>query len=223
MPIRVAIVEDDAAVREGLGFLLTESPGVECVASCQTGEEALSVIPHCGADVVLMDVALPGISGIDCIRQLKALMPRLQIMMLTVFEDPDRIFRSLAAGASGYLVKKTPPTKLLQAIRDLHNGNSPMSGQIARRVIEAFQEPQIQADNLSARERQILDFLVRGQTYKEISVTLGIGIETVRTHIRRIYEKLHVSSKIEALLKVFPPRRLSEPPPDASNGLDWQV
>ena len=206
MPIKVAIVEDDAAVCEGLAFLINEARGFECVAACHTAEEALVRIPRCDPDVVLMDIELPGMSGIDCIQRLKVECPRAQIMMLTVFDNPDRIFGSLAAGACGYLVKKTPPAKLLQAIRDLHMGGSPMSSAIARRVIETFREPQIEADNLSPRERQVLDYIVRGYSYTESATELKVAPNTVRAHVRNVYEKLQVHSRVEAILKVFPRR-----------------
>lgn len=169
------------------------------------------MLPSRRPDVVLMDIGLPGMSGIDCIRQLKETFPRCQIMMLTVFEDHDRIYESLLAGASGYLVKKTPPAKLLEAIRDVHAGGSPMSNQIARRVVEAFRasgssgsKDTSRLDALSTREQEILACLSQGLLYKEIAARLGISIETVRTHIRNVYQKLQVRSRTEALLKAFP-------------------
>jgi DNA-binding NarL/FixJ family response regulator len=207
MSIRVAIVEDQREVREGLSFLISESSGFVCVAQCASAEEALEVIPSKAPDVILMDVQLPGMSGVDCIQELKAELPRSQIMMLTIFEDPERIFGSLKAGATGYLVKKTPPDKLLQAIKDLHQGGSPMSGQIARQVIDSFRQSPVtvsdRVSNLTEREGQILDQLVRGYSYKEIAALLGISVETVRTHIRNIYEKLHVKSRHEISFKLL--------------------
>lgn len=205
MPIKVAIVEDDAQIREGLAFLISNSGGLKCVGTYPNAETALEHIPAQHPDVVLMDVQLPGMSGIECISRLKSKMPGLQIMMLTVFDDPDRIFRSLKAGASGYLVKKTPPAQLVEAIRDLHRGGSPMSGQIARRVVELFQQPLPGTEKLTGREREILDFLTRGFLYKEIALETGISVETVRTHIRNIYQKLHVRTRTEAILKTLPP------------------
>lgn len=207
MPIKVAIVEDDAQIREGLAFLISNSGGLKCVGKYQNAETALERIPAQNPDVVLMDVQLPGMSGIECIGRLKAKMPALQIMMLTVFDDPDRIFRSLKAGASGYLVKKTPPAQLVEAIRDLHRGGSPMSGQIARRVVEVFQQPVVGTEKLTGREREILNFLMRGFLYKEIALETGISVETVRTHIRNIYQKLHVRTRTEAILKTLPAGR----------------
>ena len=204
MPIKVAIVEDDVVACEGLAFLISDAAGFDCVAHCHTAENALDILPSSGAEVVLMDVDLPGMSGIECIHKLKTEAPAIQIMMLTVFEDPDRIFASLAAGATGYLVKKTATERILQAIRELHDGGSPMSSQIARRVIEAFRTPAIEAENLSSRQRQTLDLLVRGFSYREIASSMDITIATVRTHIRNIYERLHVHSRAQAISKLFP-------------------
>jgi DNA-binding NarL/FixJ family response regulator len=205
-PIRLAIVEDDHEVREALAHLFGTSPRYVCVAECPSAEDALARLPTLQLDVVLMDIQLPGMSGIDCIRELKRLRPATQIMMLTVFEDHDRIFQSLAAGASGYLLKQTPPQRLLEAITDLHHGGSPMSTQIARRVVEAFQ-PRQSADSaaaqLSPRENEIIQLLAHGHLYKEIADRLSLSVETVRTHIRNIYQKLHVHGRTEAINKVF--------------------
>jgi DNA-binding NarL/FixJ family response regulator len=157
-------------------------------------------------DVVLMDIDSPGMSGIECIRLLKQRQPNLQIMMLTVFEDHDRIFQSLSAGASGYLLKQTPPDKLLEAIAELHRGGAPMSTQIARRAVEVFQQSrpgQSTTENLSPRETEIINLLGKGFLYKEIAAQLGISVETVRTHIHHTYEKLHVRTRTEAVMKVF--------------------
>ena len=204
--ITVAIVEDDRAIREGLAYLIQRSPGFQCIAAYADAEEAVVGLPERQPDVVLMDIQLPGMSGIECIRRLKQQYPAMQIMMLTVLEDHDRIFQSLAAGASGYLLKKTPPVKLLDAIRDLHAGGSPMSNQIARRVVQAFHMPAPVAkpsENLSTREHEILGHLAQGLLYKEIADRLDISIETVRTHVRNIYQKLHVRSRTQAVLKMF--------------------
>jgi len=206
MPIKVAIVDDDREVREGLGFLIDASPGFQCVARCRTAEEALEEVPRQQPDVVLMDIGLPGISGIDCVRQLRVKAPSAQITMLTAIEEPDKLFRSLAAGAKGYLVKSEDLGKVLEAIQDLHAGGSPMSSQIARRVVETFQEPKLAkgaADVLSKREREIIQFLKQGLIYKEIAEKTGISVETVRTHIRNIYDKLEVRSRTEAINKAF--------------------
>jgi DNA-binding NarL/FixJ family response regulator len=200
-------VEDQLSIRGGRAFLIKQSPGFQCAAAWATGEEALRVIPETKPDVVLMDIGLPGMSGIDCIRLLKVRSPRTQIMMLTVFEDHDRIFKSLQAGATGYLLKKEPPDQLLKSIEDLHAGGSPMSNQIARRVVEEFQSPTDTAqtfESLSKREQEILTHLARGFLYKEIAANLGISLDTVRTHIRHIYEKLQVRSRTQAVNKAFP-------------------
>lgn len=205
--IKVALVEDNPDEREALSYILKGSPGFQCVGTFSTGEEALARIPGLCPNVVLMDIHLPGISGIECIRALKAKAPALRIMMLTVFEDHDRIFQSLRAGASGYLLKKTPPAKLLEAIEELHQGGAPMSSPIAFQVVAAFQEPLQNSgglESLTQREQEILNLLNQGFLYKEIADRLGISIGTVRTHISRIYDKLHVRSRAEAMIKLGP-------------------
>ena len=204
--IRVALVEDDHQVRAGLRLLIDHSKKCACVAAFGSAEEALARLPSLDADIVLMDIELPGMSGIECIRELKLRQPKIQIMMLTVFEDHDRIFQSLAAGASGYLLKQTPPGKLLEAIIELHRGGAPMSTQIARRVVEVFQQaaPSEEATaGLSPREKEIIALLAKGYLYKEIASQLGISVETVRTHIHNTDEKLHVRSRTEAVMKVY--------------------
>jgi DNA-binding NarL/FixJ family response regulator len=204
--IRVALVEDDPQVREGLASLITAAKGFECVAACASAEEALTQLLPLSPDVVLMDIHLPGMSGIECIRRLKKQQPRVQITMLTVFEDHDRIFQSLTAGASGYLLKQTPPKKLLEAIAELHQGGSPMSSQIARRVVEAFQRPSPSdqtGSNLTPREQEIVHLLAKGFLYKEIAGQLSLSVETVRTHLHRIYDKLHVHTRTEAVMKLY--------------------
>jgi DNA-binding NarL/FixJ family response regulator len=204
--IRVALVEDDHQVRAGLRLLIDHSKKCACVAAFGSAEEALARLPSLQADVVLMDIRLPGMSGIECIRELKLRQPKFQIMMLTVFEEHDRIFPSLAAGASGYLLKQTPPDKLLEAITELHRGGAPMSTQIARRVVEVFQQAAPGGDvtaGLSPREKEIVALLAKGHLYKEIASQLGISVETVRTHIHNTYEKLHVRSRTEAVMKIY--------------------
>ncbi len=202
--INVAIVEDLDDIRNGLSLLVNGSPGFHCVGSFRNGEEGLAEVPKLNPDIVLMDIDMPKMNGIECILQLKQKLPALQIMMLTVFEDDEKIFQSLQAGASGYLLKKTPPAKLLEAIQELHTGGSPMSSQIARKVVDAFKkmgESKRETENLSAREQEILSYLAKGFRYKEIADALFISVETVRTHLRNIYEKLQVRSRTEAVLK----------------------
>jgi DNA-binding NarL/FixJ family response regulator len=202
--ITVAIVEDLDDIRNGLFALINGSEGFRCVGSFRDGKEGLAEIPRLNPDVVLMDIDMPKMNGIECIKKLKAENPKIQISMLTVFEDEEKIFQSLQAGASGYLLKKTPPAKLLEAIQELFNGGSPMSAGIARKVVDTFQQPVAakgEMENLSEREYEILTYLAKGYRYKEIADTLFISIETVRTHLRNIYEKLHVRSRTEAVLK----------------------
>ena len=202
--LRLAVVEDDKTVREGLQMLLNGSPGFSCVAAFGNGEEAVTGLPEINPDVVLMDINLPGMNGIECILALKELQLPAQFIMLTVFEDADAIFKSLSAGATGYLLKQTPPAKLLEAIQDVYRGGSPMSGEIARKVVQSFQQPSraSRASNgLTKREEEILDYLMKGYFYKEIASQLSISTETVRTHIRNIYEKLQVRTRSEAILK----------------------
>ena len=206
--LKVAVVDDHREVREGLAALINSAPVFKCIAACANAEEALVGLPTWQPDVVLMDIKLPGMSGIDCIRELKRRIPRTQILMLTVVDDHDRIFRSLAAGASGYLVKKTSPAKLLEAIREVHEGGSPMSSQVARRVVEEFQKPAPSEDpsqKLTDMEMELLQLLARGLLYKEIAERLQIGVAALTSRIHRIYDKLHVRSRSEAVLKL--PRR----------------
>ena len=205
--IKVAVVEDDSAVCHGLAMLIDSAPGFTCVATCPSAEEALVGLPERQPDVILMDIGLPGMSGIECIRQLKLLLPRAHIMMLTVFDDHDRIFESLKAGATGYLIKKTAPDQIVSAIRDLCAGGSPMSSQIARRVVEEFQRPPKPSDataQLTTREHDVLVKLAQGFLYKEIAVSMGVSLETIRTHVRNIYSKLQVRSRTQAINKAFP-------------------
>ncbi len=204
MPIKVAIVEDNEKIREGLAALIDGSEGFQCTAAYETAEEALRRLPAYNPDVVLMDIQLPKMSGIECVEKLKERDPDLQIMMLTVYEDDEKVFRSLVAGATGYILKRTPPAELLEAIRDLHEGGSPMSDQIARKVVEAFQQmgrSSKETENLSDRELEILAFLAKGYHDKEIADHIFLSIKTVRTHLRNIYQKLHVRSRTEAVLR----------------------
>lgn len=204
--INVAIVEDTEIIRESLTMLVSGTEGFKCVGVYGNAEDALLHLPLLRPDVILMDIGLPGINGIECVRQLKMKCPNTQYLMCTIFEDDENIFEALKAGATGYILKKTSPAMKLDAIVELHNGGAPMSGQIARKVIQAMQQPKSNAEleSLSARETEILQLLSRGFRYKEISDQLNISTATVRTHIHNIYEKLQVQSRTDALNKVFP-------------------
>ncbi|HRT08999.1 MAG TPA: response regulator transcription factor [Candidatus Paceibacterota bacterium] len=201
---KVAIVEDDRGLREQLGQILRTAPDVRFVGACASAEEALERIPALQPDVVLMDIKLPGMSGIDCVVHLKRALPSLQVLMLTVYEDSERIFRALKAGADGYLLKSSPPELLLEAIDDVRRGGAPMSSHIARKVVRHFHlvgpSPE-ESQNLSPREQEVLRLLSAGYIYKEISDQLGIGIETVRTYVKNICEKMHVRNRVEAVAK----------------------
>ena len=201
---KVAIVEDDRGLREQLAQILSAASDVRFVGACASGEEALDRIHVMQPDVVLMDIKLPGMSGIDCVAHLKRALPSLQIIMLTVYEDSERIFRALKAGADGYLVKSSPPEVLLEAIDDVRRGGSPMSSHIARKVVRHFHvlgPSAEESENLSPREQEVLNLLSAGFIYKEISDQLGIGLETVRTYVKNICEKLHVRNRVEAVAK----------------------
>lgn len=200
----VIVVEDDQGLREQLVKILNSAPGIRCAGACPSGEEALRQVPLLLPDVVLMDIRLPGISGIDCVAELKRSLPQVQIIMLTIYEDSESIFRALKAGANGYLVKSSPPAKLLEAIRDVSKGGAPMSSPIARKVVQHFHAVSgtpAARDELSAREREVLDLLASGYIYKEIGDQLGIGVETVRTYVKHICEKMHVRSRLEAVAR----------------------
>lgn len=202
--IKVAIVEDDAVIRTSLRQLLQQTPGLTCAAVCHSAEEALRQLPAVRPDVVLMDIHLPQMTGVECAAQLKERLPETQIMMLTVFEDSEHIFNALKAGASGYLLKRSEPQDVLDAIRDIREGGAPMSSQIARKVVQAFREPRTTrspAAKLTQREEEILGCLSEGYSDKDISDRLGITVPTVRTHLTHIYEKLHVQSRTEAVIK----------------------
>lgn len=200
-PIRVAIVEDNAEEREALTNLLRRSNGIEWAGAYGTAREAMELLPQLNPNIVLMDINLSSESGIDCVRKLRPLMRDTQFMMLTVFEDHEMIFNSLSAGATGYLLKGTRSAKLIEAIRELHRGGSPMSGQIAREVIRYFQDkPQmVGANQLTSSEQQILECLARGLRYVDVADKLGIALSTVRTHIWHIYKKLEVHNRTDAV------------------------
>ena len=202
--IRVGLVEDDEGIRASLGDILGRSKTCHLVCSCADAESALTTLAQHQPEVVLMDINLPGMNGIECVRQLKKRLPAAQVIMLTVYGDSERLFRSLMAGASGYLLKSTPSAKLLEAIRDVRAGGSPMTPQIARRVVQYFRtipQPASELDLLTPREKQLLDQLSQGFLYKEIVANLGMSLDTVRTHIRNIFEKLHVHSRTKAVVK----------------------
>jgi DNA-binding NarL/FixJ family response regulator len=199
--IEVSIVEDDVRVRNSLARLIDSAKGMQCVSQHPNAENALAELPVMEPDVVLMDINLPGMSGVDCVGRLKELLPETQVMMLTVYENTDLVFNALTAGATGYLMKQTPPEQLLEAIQDVHAGGSPMSSHIARKVVASFRMAPSAAEHerLSAREQEVLDYLVRGYMYKEIAEVLKISFDTVRSHVRNIYEKLHVRTRTEAV------------------------
>jgi len=204
MSIQVAIVEDDEEIRESLTALIGRSPAFRLAGSYASAESALDDIPRKKPQVVLMDINLPGMDGVECVRRLKAVLPAVQIIMNTVYEDSDRLFQSLRAGASGYLLKRTSSAKMLDAIYEVQQGGSPMTPQLARRVVQHFQQVKTNEDDLTKltpRERDVLDQLAQGYRYKEMTDNLGISIDTVRFNIRNIYEKLHVHSRTEAVVK----------------------
>ena len=204
MRIRVSIVEDNRDTRESLNELLNRAPALHCVGAHSSGEEALRQIPAELPDVVLMDINLPQMNGIECVSRLKQQMPKTQVLMLTTYEESDLIFDSLRKGASGYLLKNMPPTELVQAIEQVHAGGAPMSMQIARKVVSHFQQikkPQSDMEHLTKREHEILALLAKGFLYKEIADQLGVTLSTVRAHLHAVYEKLHVQSRTEAVVK----------------------
>ncbi len=204
MPTTVSIVEDNDQLRSTLVRLINRADDFRCVSNYATAEAALIGLPHDHPKVVLMDINLPGINGVECVRRLKETLPTAQVIMLTAYEDTENIFNALAAGAAGYLLKRSPRAELLDAIRDVCRGGSPMTSHIARKVVQSFQKTGASskaAENLSAREQEVLDCLSQGFLYKEIAEKLGISYETVHTYVRRIYEKLQVRTRTEAVAK----------------------
>jgi DNA-binding NarL/FixJ family response regulator len=202
--IAVSIIEDDAPAREILSDWIRRAPGFRYVSQHGDGESAVAKLPGEQPEVVLVDINLPGMNGIECVRRLKPLLPKTQFVMVTVYEDANHIFDALTAGATGYLLKQTPRDELLTALKEVFVGGSPMTSNIARKVVQSFQRSGPQPDesaNLSPREREVLDLLARGYLYKEISSALGISVPTVNTYIRRIYEKLQVRSRAQAVAK----------------------
>jgi DNA-binding NarL/FixJ family response regulator len=209
MPISVSIVEDNDRLRGTLAKVIGRAEGFRFISDYGSAEDALADLPKAKPDVVLMDINLPGMNGVECVRKLKPLLPQTQVMMLTVYEDTENIFNALASGASGYMLKRTPTKELLEAIREMQRGGSPMTTHIARLVVQSFQKPAAapatasggEKSELSEREQQVLDLLVQGLIYKEIAEKLQISYETVHTYIRRIYEKLQVRTRTEAVAK----------------------
>ena len=202
--ITVSIVEDDRGTRESLKELLNRAPGLHCIGAHSNGEEALRLLRAENPNVVLMDINLPGMSGIECVAHLKESSPKTQVLMLTTYEDGDLIFESLRAGASGYLLKNMAPSELVHAVEQVHAGGSPMSMHIARKVVNYFQQirrPSYEMEKLTRRELEILGLLAKGFLYKEIADQLGISLSTVRAHLHTVYEKLHVQSRTEAVVK----------------------
>ncbi len=205
--ITVGLVEDNSTVRQSLQELIEAAPGLRCVCTCSTGKEALSVIPQVCPEVVLMDLHLPGESGVTCTMRLKEKLPNLHVLILTVYKDPEMIFEALKAGASGYLLKRSKPAQIIEAIKDVNSGGAPMSSEIARLVVHSFQSSPANVKNresdLSPRESEILALLSKGLSNREIAARLGISPETVRTHLGHTYEKLHVKSRTEAVSQYF--------------------
>jgi len=205
MSIAISIVEDQRALRESLVEWLGNAPGIRCVGAYATAEEALRGIPAQKPDVVLMDINLPGMDGIQCVARLKERLPKTQVLMLTTYDEGDLIFDSLRAGANGYLLKNMPQAELVAAVEQVHAGGAPMSLQIARKVINHFHRSPKTAselEQLTTREREILRLLAKGYLYKEIAEHLSISMSTVRTHVSSVYEKLHVQSRTEAAMKL---------------------
>ena len=204
MAISVSIVEDNDQLRGTLARALNRAEGFRCLSQYPNAEAALQGLPNDRPDVVLMDINLPGMNGVECVRRLKQLLPGTQVVMLTVYEDTENIFNALAAGASGYLLKRTSSAELLAALKEVQKGGSPMRAHIARKVVQSFQTAGASAqatENLSQREQEVLDCLSQGFLYKEIAEKLGISYETVHTYVRRIYEKLQVRTRTEAVAK----------------------
>jgi len=202
--ITVSIVDDEKELCQSIATFVNGSPGFRCVSTSNSAEAALKRLPADQPDVVLMDINMAGMSGIECVKKLKGLVPEMQIVMLTVYEDTEQIFKALSAGASGYMLKRLTPAKLLEAIKEVRAGGSPMSSSIARKVVASFQKAgpaDEKQTRLSSREQMVLDCLAKGLTYKQTADQLGISITTIRSYLRRVYQKLHVQSRTEAVAK----------------------
>jgi DNA-binding NarL/FixJ family response regulator len=206
MPVKVAIVEDNLGVRTSWERIINAAPGYTCCCACATAEQAVKDTPAAAPDVVLMDIHLPNLSGIECTVRLREILPEARILMLTVYADSENIFKALQAGASGYLLKRTTPPELFEAIKQVMSGGAPMTGEVARKVIDSFRRP-VRSDSrseefeLTRREEEVLTQLAQGYSDKEIASRLHVSFDTVRTHLKHIYEKLHVRSRTEAALK----------------------
>jgi DNA-binding NarL/FixJ family response regulator len=203
MAIAVSIVEDNPEARKILARWINRANGFRLAGEFGDGESAVRLLPENAPNVVLMDINLPGMSGVEAVKKLKPELPRTQFVMLTVYEDADHIYSALAAGATGYLLKQTPRDELLNALEEVHGGGSPMTSNIARKVVQSFKHPSVTGKNedLSPREQEVLELLARGYLYKEIAERLNISVPTVNTYVRRIYEKLHVRSRGQAVAK----------------------
>lgn len=205
--IRIAIVEDIEEVIEGLTPFIKQETDLDLIAVYRTAEAATLELPIIHPDIVIMDINLPGITGIECIKRVRLVAPQIQFLMFTVYDNNDQVFEALQAGAHGYILKKTPPLQIIESIKELHAGGSPMSSSIARKLVTHFQEKQqtqnLESAILTPREREVLENLAKGLLYKEIADLLGISFHTVRQHIGKIYEKLHVQNKTEAINKVY--------------------
>lgn len=205
--IKIAIVEDNQSTRESLEAVINLSAEYRCVCTCASGEEALNELPHHQPEIVLMDINLPGISGVKCVAQLKVLLPKVRVIMITVYRDPEIIFGALRAGASGYLLKRSKPDEVLNAIREVREGGAPMTGEIASQVIAYFQSQTVvddEVEKLTAREREVLEFLAKGYSNKEIAAQLSVSVAAIRFHLTHIYQKLHVQSRTQAISKFRP-------------------
>ncbi|MFN8330798.1 MAG: response regulator transcription factor [Saprospiraceae bacterium] len=206
--IKVAIIEDVAEYRKALQLIINSTPNIKCVSSFPNGSFAIAEIPKMDLDIILVDINLPDINGIEVIRELKLVCPKLQFLVLTVYEEDEKILNALSAGASGYILKSTVPSKIIDAIVELHDGGSPMSSNIARKVVQYLNKSVTESNNpdeslLTKREREILNLLSTGLIYKQIADTLFISVETVKSHCHNIYDKLHVTTKMEAVNKYF--------------------
>lgn len=205
--ISISIVEDQKDIREGLQQIFSDSPGFLFLSAYSNAEDAIKELPEANPDIVIMDINLPGMNGIECIKKIKPVCPQMQFMMFTIYENHEHVLEALSAGASGYLLKNTPSQKIKESVKELYEGGSPMNSHIARKLVAVFQKnneinPQKEF-NISTREKEILSLLAKGYLYKEIAAQCGISTGTVKQHIHKIYEKLHVQNRTEALNKVF--------------------